>query len=313
MAFDKVIVFGPTGNIGSVVAQTASKKGAVVFLAMRDLKKRIPGLTKESEQSGNYQRVQADLNNADSIRSAVEESGAKAAFLYLAHGSPDNMLTTFQALKDGGIKNVVFLSSFSVPKDNLEDVVQSDMISYIHAQAELNLRRLFSKEHLVALRPGYFATNVVSQHKRGIADGNVKLLSPDQDVDLITNEDMGEVGGTVLVEGQRDGQDHIYLFGAEKMKELQAYQILGKVLGTDIKVTKVGPEEGQQELLREGLPEPVAKYLVKVASDAEKAGKSAWALADEAYRQGVKNVEKYTGHSPVIFEDWASRNKEMFV
>ena len=52
MAFERVIVFGPTGNIGSVAAQTASKKGATVYLAMRDPKKAIPGLTKEAEESG---------------------------------------------------------------------------------------------------------------------------------------------------------------------------------------------------------------------------------------------------------------------
>jgi uncharacterized protein YbjT (DUF2867 family) len=45
MAFEKVIVFGPTGNIGSITAQTASKKGAKVYLAMRDPKKTIPGLS----------------------------------------------------------------------------------------------------------------------------------------------------------------------------------------------------------------------------------------------------------------------------
>ena len=38
----KVIVFGPTGNIGSVAAVTAQEKGAKVYLAMRDPKKTIP-------------------------------------------------------------------------------------------------------------------------------------------------------------------------------------------------------------------------------------------------------------------------------
>jgi uncharacterized protein YbjT (DUF2867 family) len=45
MAFEKVIVFGPTGNIGSITSQTAGKKGAKVYLAMRDPKKTSPGLT----------------------------------------------------------------------------------------------------------------------------------------------------------------------------------------------------------------------------------------------------------------------------
>ena len=53
MAFEKVIVFGPTGNIGSITSQTAGKKGAKVYLAMRDPKKTIPGLSQEDEKWAN--------------------------------------------------------------------------------------------------------------------------------------------------------------------------------------------------------------------------------------------------------------------
>jgi len=309
MAFEKVIIFGPTGNIGSVAAQTASKKGANVYLAMRDPKKDIPGLTKEAEQSGKYERIQADLSDAASVRSAVEKSGAEAAFLYLVFGSPDNMLAAFQALKDGGIKHVVFLSSLTVPKENLESVQPADMISYAHSQAELSMRKVFAKEQLVAVRPGSFATNVL-HHKKGITERKVKLLKYDFFADMITNEDMGEVSGTVLVEGQRDGEDYIYLFGPDILVEEKTFQILGKVLGEEIEVVKVDDEEGLQELLREGLPEPVAKYLVKITSEMH--GKDGMGLIGAKHQEGVENVKKYTGHSPVGFEEWAGRNKQMF-
>lgn len=311
MAFEKVIVFGPTGNIGSVAAQTASKKGANVYLAMRDPKKAIPGLTREAEQSGKYERVQADLTDAETVRSAVEKSGAEAAFLYLTFGSSDHMLATFQALKDGGIKHVVFLSSLTVPKENLGDVKPEDLISYAHSQAELSMRKVFAKEQLVAVRPGSFATNVL-HHKIGITERKVKLLKYDFHADMITNEDMGEVSGTVLVEGQRNGQDFIYLFGPDMLAEDTTFQILGKVLGEEIEVVKVDDEEGLQELLREGLPPPIAKYLVKLMVDMEASGKSGSLLEEGRHEEGVENVKNYTGHPPLGFEEWAGRNKQMF-
>jgi uncharacterized protein YbjT (DUF2867 family) len=309
MAFDKVIIFGPTGNIGSVAAQTASKKGATVYLAMRDPKKAIPGLTKEAEQSGKYERLQADMSDAASVRSAVEKTGAEAAFLYLVFGSPDNMLATFQALKDCGIKHVVFLSSLTVPKENLESVQPDNLISYSHSQAELSLRKVFPKEQLVAIRPGSFATNVL-HHKKGITERKVKLAKYDFYADMITNEDMGEVSGTILVEGQRDGEDYVYLFGPDVVLEDKTFQTLSKVLGEEIEVVKVDDDEALQELIREDLPEPVAKFLVKAMKDVD--GDDGLALAGAPHKEGVDNVKKYTGHSAVGFEEWAGRNKHMF-
>jgi len=310
MAFDKVIIFGPTGNIGSITAQTASKKGAKVYLAMRDPKKTIPGLSQEDEQAGKYERLQADLTDADSIRAAVQKSGAKAAFVYLAHGSPDHMLSAFQALKDGGIQHVVFLSSFTVPKVGMEDVQPADMISYIHSQAEVSLRKVFAKERLVAIRPGSFATNAL-HNKPGIDARKVKIMSPQRQADWITNEDMGEVSGTVLVEGQRDGQDVIYLFGPEMLTQKSGFQIIGKVLGEEIEVVEVDAEEALQEYLRGGMPEPIAKYLISVIEKTDSNG-GAMELEPGRHEEGVANVKKYTGHPALKFEEWAGRNKNMF-
>lgn len=311
MAFDKVIVFGPTGNIGSITAQTASKKGANVFLAMRDPSKTIPGLSQEAEQSGKYERVQADLTDRDSILAAVKKTGAQAAFVYLAHGSPDHMLSTFQSLKEGGIKHVVFLSSFTVPKENLEGVPASDLISWLHAQAELSLRSVFSQDQLVAIRPGFFATNVL-QNKPGILERKVHLLSPDSPGDCITNEDMGEVAGTVLTEGQREGQDVIYLFGPEIVPQSTAFKLVGKVLGEEIEVLKVSAEEAEAEKVRGGVPPPIAKYLTKVYEEMEGKDAEGWGVDPEKYKEGSSNVQKYTGHPGLSFETWAGRNKSMF-
>ena len=132
MASNTVIVFGPTGGVGSVVAIAAHENGAKVVLAMRDTSKSIPGLSSEHESSGSYERVQADLLNAESVSNAVRSTSAKSAFIYLAHGAPDHMRKTIEALKDGGIEFVVFLSSFTVD-GKLEDIPQTEIISWMHA------------------------------------------------------------------------------------------------------------------------------------------------------------------------------------
>ena len=110
----KVIVFGPTGAVGSATARTAAELGSHVVLAMRNIEKSIPGLDAAAEKQGSFERVQADLTQPDTVRDAVTKTGAKYAFIYLAHGSPDHMKSTIVALKDAGVVEVMFLSSFTI-------------------------------------------------------------------------------------------------------------------------------------------------------------------------------------------------------
>src|ERR1700760_1967681 len=114
MAPHKVIVFGPTGAVGSAAARTAQEQGAQVVLAMRDTTKAIRGLDAEKEKQGSFERIYADLTKPDTVGEAVNKTGAKYAFMYVAQGTSDHMKSTIQALKNAGIELVVFLSSFTV-------------------------------------------------------------------------------------------------------------------------------------------------------------------------------------------------------
>lgn len=156
MTHPKVIVFGPTGAVGSAAARTAHRLEASVTLAMRDTAKSIPGVP--SDNAPGYTRVHADLIDPSSVSTAVRESGATHAFIYMVHSSPDHMHGTIRALKDAGVSFVVFLSSFTVSGD-LHAIRPEDIIDYLHAQVELNLESIFGREHFVALRPGSFASN----------------------------------------------------------------------------------------------------------------------------------------------------------
>jgi NAD(P)-dependent dehydrogenase (short-subunit alcohol dehydrogenase family) len=208
-----VIVFGPTGNIGSVTARTAAEHGAKVALAMRDTNKAIPGLSKEKEQSGSFTRVQADLLKPETVAEAVKTSGAKRAFVYLAHAAPDHMKSALEAMKGAGVEFVVFLSSFTVHRDKpLRDIPPSDIIDYVHGQVEASLDDVFGPQHYVALRPGSFATNLL-RDKKGIVAGEAPLFRGQFKQDWITAVDMGEVSGRILVDGPKNGQDKVFSTG----------------------------------------------------------------------------------------------------
>ena len=271
--------------------------------------KSIPGLSTEQEKSGHYSRVQADLTRPDTVSAAVSEAGAKGAFIYLAHDTPDHMKATIQALKDAGIEFVVFLSSYTV-QGALSAIPPSDIIPFMHAQIELNLEAIFGSTNYVAVRPGAFATNVITWLKKGIVESEVRSYRPHSMFDYITPVDMGRVSGTILATGrQQDGEKLVYLFGPEMVPQSDALAIISSVLGKDIKVTSIDAEAGVEEFKASGLPESLARYLIeKLGDHGEGVAKSDPAL----YEQGVANVQKYSGKPPTGFREWAERNKELF-
>lgn len=300
-----VIVFGPTGSVASFVARTAQENGAKVFLAMRDTKKSIPGLSAEQEKQGGFERIQADLTDPASVSAAVKASGAKRAFTYLGHGTSDHMRGTLTALKSGGVEFVVFLSSFTVSGDPI-DAPPSEVIAFIHSQVEISLDEIFGPDNYVALRPGGFATNLL-RYKKGIQSGEVKLFAPGFRFDCITPRDMGRVGGTILVNGPRNGQRKVYLYGPKIIPQGDAVVIVGKILGKDVKVTSLSAEEGVDQYVQSGVPKPLAEYMV------QKSGNSTNDLANRtSYNEGVENVKLYTGEPSMGFEEWVEANKGLF-
>lgn len=311
MSSPKVIVFGPTGAVGSAAAITASELGAHVVLAMRDTSKSIPGLSAAQEKQGKFSRVSADLGKPETVLEAIKSTGAKHAFFYLNFKSPDSMKSTIEAMKTGGIVLPVFLSSFSVLGD-LKAIQPSEIIPFMHAQVELNLDEIFGDKAYVALRPGSFASNS-ADYKATIEKGDVKVIGPDAMVDCIVPEDIGRVGGTVLAKGlPEDGERKLYLLGPELLTVKETVKILAKVLGKDPKIEAADKETATKMIVEgRGLPAAFAEYMIR-QSEAVNPGH------DEVFgysinRAQMGNVEKYSGKKSTGFEEWAERNKGKFV
>ncbi|GIJ90921.1 hypothetical protein Asppvi_009886 [Aspergillus pseudoviridinutans] len=310
-----VIVFGPTGGVGSAAALSAHKHNAKVILAMRDTTKSIPGLTSEQETTGNFERVQADLTSPESIHNAVTKTGAKHAFIYVAFGTTDGMRASIEALKGAGIEKVVFLSSISVSMHGDVDAVpQTDFIAFTHAQVEVNLRDVFGEDGYVAVRPAFFASNSLGW-RSGVLQGEVKQAYPEARFDFIAPEDIGSVAGVLLVKGLPEGEDGskknvVGLVGPENMSIREAVGVIGNAVGKEVKVTKVDEQEALQEMTENGMPEPVAKTLLVQLRLQEESGSFS---SMPGYEEASANIQRYTGRPPLRFHEWVDLNKEKFL
>ncbi|KAJ6186527.1 hypothetical protein N7519_007828 [Penicillium mononematosum] len=314
MDFRSVIVFGPTGAVGSATARAAHHHGAKVTLAMRDTTKPIQGLSPSQEATDGYERVYADLSLPDTIRSAVLQTGAKHAFIYMVFDSSDHMRASLEALKDAGIESVVLLSSISVHGD-LHAVPSNDLIGFAHAQVEINLLEIFGKEGFTAVRPAFFASNSFWWAHQIATEAEVKTAFPDVRLDFISPEDIGAVCGAFLAgaalpaEGDQ-GQNIAYLVGPELLSVAEAIETIGRVLGKNVRVTTVTDEENLEIMVtKSGIPRPLAKHLIaQFAQTRDGAG----SIGSGAFHQHCANIERYLGRPPTRFEQWVEQNKENF-
>ncbi|KAJ4294670.1 hypothetical protein N0V88_004900 [Collariella sp. IMI 366227] len=283
----KVIVFGPTGKVGSATALAAQQHGA-----------------------------KADLTKPETIRAAVTKTGAKHAFIYMSFGPPEETRSAVETLKAAGVEFVVYLSSLSVQGDTTS-IPPSEIIPWLHAQGEIALANLFGADGYAAVRPGVFVSNLL-QYKDAIAAGVVKVPSPGANCDYISPEDIGSVCGAVLAKGslaldrQKTDKNAIYLCGPRRISQRDAIQLIGKAVDKDVTVEDFADEEEAVENITKGLglPEVGARYLWKGMKDLEETD-SMYKNID--YEEAVANVQKYGGKVATDIQDWVETNKAKFI
>ncbi|KAJ5899381.1 NAD(P)-binding protein [Penicillium taxi] len=298
MATPNVMIFGPSGQVGSYAALQAHASGAKVSLAMRDPSKSIPTLDDIPAE-----RVHADLTDPATILSAVKQTGATRAFIYVMFGSPDNMRASIEALKEAGIEFVVLLSSFTI-EGEASDVSSDKIIPFVHAQVEIGLQEVFGKEAFVTVRGAFFSSNSL-WYKQGILSGEVLHANPGAEWDFIAPEDVGRVCGAILVNG---AQEHaVGLVGPEKMSTEEAIGHIGRVLNRQIRIVKCSEQDAIEALVAGGMAILVAQWFTdSVLHDA-----GAFFVAPD-YTAASGNVQKYTQSEPVGFLQWLEENKSKF-
>lgn len=304
--YDNVIVFGPTGTIGGITALEASKRGAKVWLAMRDPSKSIEEIPSDIEKSGDFTRVQADLTDPTSVTKAAQESGAKAAYIYLVHGA--DLRPSLQELRDADVEYIVFLSSFSLESSGeLRQIPQENYISWAHAQVEIALEEI-GFPYVTALRPAFFASNF---HKnffdKEANPPKINFIYGDGVVDNIAPEDIGAVGGAVLVERPGDGKEVIVQCGPQLSTLEKSSELIKKITGRNDIDTKPTPkDEYIQAIVGKGFPSFVVNNL---ADSAERQRHAEKVYPRSSYESGVTATKKYAGKEPMKFEEYVEKHK----
>lgn len=303
--YNKVIVFGPTGAVGGSAAVEASKRGAEVWLALRDPSKAIPAISSTNESAGSFHRIKADLSDPTSVKEAVTASGAKAAFAYHVR-TEDGMLASLTAMKEAGIEYVVFLSSYSLRKyhDDIRAVQPSDLIAFMHARVEINLQNLGIPH--VALRPAQFASNPFNLTLDTTTDPWSALMVSGEIVgDGIAPIDIGRVAGSVLVDKPAGANPTLsfYLCGPQLTTEAEKWEIIKRATGKNIDVQEVTPEVwGEYLIAKKGFPPPMVGYFVGEILKMKGAHTELYAEPD--YSESVSNIKKYSGYEPTNYEDF---------
>nr|GAT56830.1 predicted protein [Mycena chlorophos] len=312
--YDNVLVFGASGAVGGLVALEAHNRGAKVWLAMRDTSKPIPAIPSEVEKAGNFVRVQADLSDPASVAKAVAKSGAQAAYFYVINGGPDFGRAALQAMRDNGVEYVVFLSSYSVKGEGaqLRAIPPTDWIPYEHARVEINVEDL-GFPYFTTLRPARFASNYFRLSlDRSVKPPKANIVAGCETArfDDITPEDIGAVGGAVLVERPSDTKETIWLCGPETRTAKEGWELIKKVTGrNDIDTTPITAEHFLEKNLAKGLPRPLVESLLSSYVH--------WQLKmgfeEPEYEVGVANITKYTGRAPTTFVEYLEAHKGEWV
>lgn len=304
MSTSPVLVFGPTGGVGRATAVEVNKRGAKVWLAMRDTSKSIQGL---DENSGSFSRVHADLDKPDTLKSAVEQSGAKTAFVYTIHHSPDHMKSSFQALKEGGITYIVLLSSFSVKgqANDKENLDENHFIRKVHAVTEIALQE--AGVSYVAVRPAYFNSNLF-WYTSGIKTGEVDVLYSDVVFDFIAPEDIGAVAGALLVQQPPipSPTKALPLCGPKLISQKESFGIIGKALGREIEVREI--DEPKYFEINSFMPKPVLEAIAKTLREGRNPNDM---YPEDLYQSARENVRKYKGSEPITLDEWVTAHREV--
>lgn len=315
MSTVNALVFGATGGVGSATAHAAKEHGLNVTLAVRDLTKSLPNITLEQEQNLGFKRVQADLTKPDTVRNAVASTNATRAFVYFAWSTPDNMKSSFEALKSAGIEFVVFLSTAGI-LDDATSVTPESPIFWAPAKAEISLEETFGKGGYVAVRPAAFATNSL-WWREGIRSGELRLPYPQATHDFISPADIGRVSAAVLAKGpsiieRLDGKNNdIRLYGPKLVSQEDAAIIVARALGKEIKITTINEEEYLTSVTR-FLPEFLAKDVVGGMRVRAGLGEEDGFYAQPGFREATANIEKYGGKPATQFGEWVEENKSLF-
>ncbi|UJW32728.1 NAD(P)H-binding protein [Saccharothrix sp. AJ9571] len=276
-----VLVTGARGNVGSRVVAELARRGHHVRASARD----VTGL----ELPDGVEPVQLDLLDPSNADAAL--AGVEAIFLYpTARAAPTEFL---EAAGKAGVRYVVLLSSPDVYEGAIDNPIRLGHLPSEQAVRESGLR-------YTVIYPGWLATDASRDWGTQIRIGDrVGIAYPEGQFTPIHEDDIAEVVAELLTTDRYPGTT-LALTGPESLTQAEIVAILAGELGRPLTVDALTRQEAQDR--REPwMPERV---LESVMDSAERA---------IAMPAPVNNtVERFTGHLPRTFRQWAAEHRAEF-
>lgn len=280
---EKYLVAGATGNVGSEIVERLLADGYPTRVFTRDA-------SKVTQWGDRVQVAIGDFHKPDTFTRALD--GVNAVFLMHQSPDPDAFARLVNAARDSSRARIVFLSSLAAGQPDLQ-------IGRLHKLKEDAI--LQSGLPAKFVRPGGFMSNAYQWVGSIQAESVVYNPLGAAKFPPIAPEDIAAVAFTALTNPELSG-NVFELTGGELLSIPEQVNIVAKILGRSIRCVDVPVEAAVQNLIRGGVPAPMAQAV----------GESYGAVRNGRIFAITETVEKVTGHKPITFEAWARKHASRF-
>lgn len=251
-----IVITGASGNIGLKTAFNLLSKGETIRAIGRNPE------SLETLKNMGAELAIGDMNNVEFLSTVF--GGAKAVLLMIP---PDKRTTDFgafqddygetqvQAIKNAGVKNVVFISSQGAhnPTHNMGTVTGL-------ARQEVRLNNLPDDVNVLSLRPEAFMENIIDSLK--LFNTVASPLNPDVKTGLIATDDIANFASDRLFALDFKGKSHQDLLGDREYSQTEIAEIIGKYLDKPgLKYKQYSYEDYKNALLKIGMSDSRASHI----------------------------------------------------
>lgn len=281
-----ILVTGGTGAIGSELLRLLSEAGIPARALVRNPNKalKLPHIT----------WAVGDLARPETLTSAFE--GVKTLFL-LTHYFEDMVELQHNAIvaaRAAGVTHVVKVSAFAATAHSRAP------IGRWHYQVETEMQE--SGMGWTILRPHHFMTNLTAQAEYVIKEGAIYSPSGDGKIPYIDPRDVAAVAFVTLTQPGHLGKIYV-LTGSESISYRQAAEIIGTVIGKQLRFVDESPEEAQARRIREGVPPSVINSILAIGAYQRAGGKTV-TITD--------TIAELTGKPPRTVEEFVREHASLF-
>ncbi|MFJ9417144.1 SDR family oxidoreductase [Streptomyces sp. NPDC101227] len=280
-----ILITGATGNVGSELVARFAAAGVPVRAMTRSPEK--------ADFPDGVEAVAGDFDVPETLPAAL--AGVDRVFVVPPGYGPQGPVqerTLVAAAREAGVKHLVKLSTSGV------GFGATDPLTSGHRRGEQVVQD--SGLRWTILRPGTFMVYLHGYADTIGKERTMYVTEGDPVSAMIHPRDIASVAATVLTTSGHEGQAYT-LTGGEALSPQRQGEIVGEVLGQEVKVIERTRAEARAEFDRLGWRGPRLEALLELK---RQSAAWDWKISD--------SVERITGKAPLTLRNWVDENIHIF-